>query len=82
MRTTSRVGITWSNLIQVLPTTNKFEILTNLCDQNISKCSSYALNASNSTSKEIKKYDQKKIQQPQRKTQGNINSGKSRQKYY
>ena len=37
MRTTSRVGITWSNLIQVTATTNKFEILTNLCDQNLSK---------------------------------------------
>ena len=73
MKATSRAAIRRSNLIQVIPTANKFEILVNMNDSNETECPTRVLPASNVTSKKFKKKDQKKTQRSLQKTQGNNN---------
>jgi RNase H-fold protein (predicted Holliday junction resolvase) len=70
IKASSRVGIKRHNLIQVIPTTNKFEVLANLND--ISEASS-ASSEGHITSRNFKKKNQKK-------TQGLNNSGTRRQR--
>ena len=53
MKTTSRVGIRRSSLIQVIPTANKFEILVNMNDSNLTECPTSVLTASNVTSEKF-----------------------------
>jgi hypothetical protein len=76
MKATSRAGNRWNNLIQVIPTANKFEILVNMNDSNETECQTSVLTASNVTSKKFKKKDQKKTQRSLQNTQGNNNLGR------
>jgi len=80
MKATSRVGIRRSNLIQVIPTANKFEILVNMNDSNLTECLTSVLTTSNVTSDKFKKKDQKKTQQLLQKTQGNNKPERRRQR--
>jgi hypothetical protein len=80
MKAISRAGIRRSNLIQVIPTANKFEILANVNESNETMCSMSASNVSNVTSIKSKKNEQKKIQRFLQKTQGNNNLGRRRQR--
>ena len=80
MKATLRAGIRRSNLIQVILTANKFEILVNMNDSNLTECPTSILTASNVNSEKFKKKDQKKTQRLLRKTQGNNKPGRRRQR--
>ena len=71
MKATSRAGIRPSNLIQVIPTANKFEILAQVNDSNEAMGWTSSSITNNATSIKFRKNDQKKIQQSLQKTQGN-----------
>ena len=62
MKKTTRTGIRQSNLIQVIPTANKFEILASMHDSKETECLTSVPTAGNVTSKKFKTKDQKKIQ--------------------
>jgi len=80
MKATSRAGIRPSNLIQVIPTANKFDILSKVNDSNEAMGSTSTSIINNATSIEFKKNDQKKVQQSQQTTQGNKTLERRRQR--
>jgi len=69
MKITLRAGIRPSNLIQVIPTANKFEILSKVNDSNEATCSTSTSIINNATSRKFKKNSQKKTQQSLQTTQ-------------
>jgi hypothetical protein len=71
MKAISRARIRLSNLIQVIPTANKFEILAKVNDSNEAMGSTSTSKINNATSIKSKKNDQKKIQQSLQTIQGN-----------
>jgi hypothetical protein len=80
MKVALRVGPRQNNLIQVIPTANKFGILANMNDSNETEYPTNVLTASNITSRKHKKKDQKMTQQSLQKSHGNNNLGRRRQR--
>jgi uncharacterized protein YhfF len=75
MKAASKAGLRRNNLIQVIPTASKFEILVNK-----NECPTSVLTASNITSRKYKKKDQKMTQRSLLKTHGNNNLGRRQQR--
>ena len=80
MKITLRAGIRPSNLIQVIPTANKFEILSKVNDSNEATCSTSTSIINNATSRKFKKNSQKKTQQSLQTTQGKKKLERKRQR--
>jgi len=80
METTPRAGIRQSNLIQIIPTANKFELLDKINDSSEKICLKRASIISSVTSIKSKKNVQIKNHRPSQKKRRNTNHGKSRQR--
>jgi hypothetical protein len=76
----ARTGINWSNITQVIPIANKFEILSDMNESKEVTCSTSASIINNVTPIKSKKKCQKKTQRFLQKAQGNKNLGRRRQK--